>query len=152
MSRKDHPLYATWRGMRQRCMNPNDPAYRNYGGRGVFICEEWNDFWQFVEDMGPKPTPQHSLDKDMIKPGNLIYCKEFCCWATKQEQSANRRGCKPKVGKYISKSSDNIRWMVKISVEPRLKTRVYCKTLEEAEMTRDHLLYERDFYRFVGLY
>lgn len=102
MNKTKHPLYVTWANMRRRCNSPSATAYKDYGGRGVTVCPEWDDFWQFVEDMGDKPSPQHTLDKDMIKPGNLVYCKEYCCWATKQEQEENKRPY-PKGRKKFSK-------------------------------------------------
>ena len=153
MRHQDHPLYNTWQSMRARCNNPNNPAYHDYGGRGVFVCDEWNDFWQFVEDMGPKPTPQHTLDKDIIKAGNLVYCKEFCCWATKAEQASNKRPYKPWKSEcsYIYPYFRGC-YRVQVHVIPKKRTTIYRRTLEEAKEVRDQLVYERDFYRFVGLY
>ena len=75
--------------MRKRCNNPNHPNYKNYGGRGISVCEEWqNDFWMFVYHMGPKPSPEHSLDR---VDNDYIYCPENCRWATQKEQINNRR-------------------------------------------------------------
>ena len=59
-----HPLYETWRGMIARCNNPNHVRYHRYGGRGITVCERWaNDFVVFAADVGPKPSPRHSLDR-----------------------------------------------------------------------------------------
>ena len=82
-----HPLYATWSTMRQRCFDRKHQAYRFYGKRGITICEQWNDFWQFVADMGPKPegTSIDRIDNDgNYEPGN-------CRWATASQQQKNRR-------------------------------------------------------------
>lgn len=86
------PEYRAWRSMLQRCCNSKHPRYAYYGGRGVTVCDRWRHSYQnFLLDMGRKPSPQHSLDKDKIKTGNLVYCPEFCSWATKAEQAQNTR-------------------------------------------------------------
>ncbi len=81
--------YRIWHGMKQRCLNPNYPAYPDYGGRGVTVCEPWRtSFESFLADMGPRPSPRHSIeriDNDKgYEPGN-------CRWATPLDQSRNRR-------------------------------------------------------------
>lgn len=84
--------YYTWRAMRARCLNPNNPAYKNYGGRGITICQRWLDSYEnFLTDMGRRPTPQHSIDR--IDNDLLVdsYSKANCRWATTEEQLANRR-------------------------------------------------------------
>ena len=87
-SKIHHPLYATWQAMIRRCYSPSEASYRNYGGRGIGVCEEWrNDFWSFVRDMGdrPKGTSIDRIDNDMwYEPSN-------CRWATPVEQTRNRR-------------------------------------------------------------
>ena len=74
--------------MRARCLNPKHPAFPNYGGRGIGICERWTSFEAFHSDMGNRPSPLHSLDRQDnsrgYEPGN-------CRWATAAEQVANRR-------------------------------------------------------------
>lgn len=83
-----HPLYTTWRGMIDRCYNPNNPYYRSYGGRGIYICDRWkNDFHLFVSDMGERPK-NTSIDR-INNDGN--YEPSNCRWATKKEQQSNRR-------------------------------------------------------------
>jgi len=82
------PEYMTWVNMRQRCLNPNTPTWEHYGGRGVAVSPRWDSFWVFLVDVGPRPTPGHSLDRTDVdgnyEPGNVR-------WATKSEQSRNRR-------------------------------------------------------------
>jgi hypothetical protein len=84
----EHPLYATWRSMRDRSNCKTDERYADYGGRGIKVCPEWDDFWVFVEDMGEKPSPMHTLDRIDNDKG---YSKDNCRWATKLEQTENRR-------------------------------------------------------------
>lgn len=82
-----HPLYQTWSGMKQRCNNPKNPAYAKYGGRGIKVCERWSEFDNFLEDMGEKPTPAHSLDR--VDP-SMDYRPDNCRWANHTERAVNK--------------------------------------------------------------
>jgi len=82
------PEFTAWARMRQRCVNPKRPDYRNYGGRGITVCERWNSFENFLADMGRKPSPAHSLDR-INNEGN--YEPSNCQWATLLQQNSNRR-------------------------------------------------------------
>lgn len=79
--------YAIWSAMRKRCYCKSSTAYRYYGKLGVAVCERWNDFKNFLNDMGERPDGK-TLDR--IDPfGN--YEPSNCRWATLQEQAANKR-------------------------------------------------------------
>lgn len=84
-----HPLYATWSGILNRCNNEKSVPYKYYGARGIQVCDRWkNSFYDFIADMGERPTPSHSVERinndGHYEPGN-------CRWATKLEQVMNKR-------------------------------------------------------------
>lgn len=81
--------YVAWASMLQRCKNPKSSAFHYYGARGITVSERWNKFENFFADMGPKPTPQHTLER-LDNNGN--YCGSNCAWRTWPEQNRNNRG------------------------------------------------------------
>lgn len=81
--------YKIYHGILQRCYNPNNPAYKNYGGRGIKVCERWrNSVEAFIDDMGPRPSKAHSVER---KDNNGNYEPDNCVWATQREQMQNTR-------------------------------------------------------------
>ena len=93
MFQKKHGMHGTkvyniWKGIKKRCYQKSYQHFDRYGGRGITMCEEWQeDFLSFYKDMGEPPTPEHQLDR-IDNNGN--YTKENCRWVTRQENCRNR--------------------------------------------------------------
>lgn len=80
-------IFKIWAGMRKRCNNPNFKSYSDYGGRGIKVCNEWDSFIAFYNDMKEGYADNLSLER---KNPDGNYCKENCRWATMKEQSRNK--------------------------------------------------------------
>lgn len=83
------PEYQAWISIKARCYNPNSRNYKNYGGRGISMCSEWDaDFMAFYEHIGPRPSDRHSIDRIDVnghyEPGNVR-------WTTWDVQAVNKR-------------------------------------------------------------
>lgn len=89
LTRQFNAEWRSWLAMRQRCSNPRTVGWADYGGRGIKVCRRWkSSFANFLKDMGPKPTPQHSIDR---KDVDKNYTPSNCRWATKLDQARNCR-------------------------------------------------------------
>lgn len=83
------PEYRAWKSIKMRCYNPKFKQYKDYGGRGIEVCERWlNSYEAFLADMGRKPTLKHSINR---KDNNCDYCPENCEWADDATQRLNKR-------------------------------------------------------------
>ena len=118
-----HPLFEIWGSMKKRCYNPKTKAYKDYGGRGISVCDDWvSDFKSFYE-WAIRTGYKEGLTIDRINV-NGNYCPENCRWITLQEQARNRRNtvwvtyqgkqiCKAEFARMIGISDSTVRRRIK---------------------------------------
>jgi len=139
-----HPLFRTYRGILVRCYQKNYLQYHNYGGRGIKMCGRWfYSFDAFVEDMGPRPGPEYSIDR---VDNDGWYGPDNCRWATRKEQSNNRRD-KPCISghRYIRYSGGRFKiWSIYPSINGACQYLGATFCLEEAIKIRDKFLKEKN--------
>ncbi len=120
----------TWCAMKDRCGNPKCISYKNYGGRGIKVCDEWvKSFKAFFDHMGPKPSPEHSIDRinndGNYEPGN-------CRWATRSQQRRNRRPFVPSgINKLSWKAKRASEGLCTVCGKRKLATTTRCQECRE---------------------
>ena len=103
--------YRSWVAMKSRCNNPNRHNYKNYGGRGIKVCQKWKNFDDFYKDMGDRPSREYTLGR--IDPdGN--YCKSNCRWSTRGSQQHNKARVRANSG-YRGVCKSNKKWQAVIT-------------------------------------
>lgn len=113
---RDTPEYLVRANILDRCLNPNAEDYPNYGGRGITVCKEWEEsFLAFYRDMGPRPSPDLTIDRIN---NDLGYFPDNCEWRTRTEQARNRRMRKDNTSGVAGVSWDKAagKWRAKIKV------------------------------------
>ena len=126
------PEFVAWADMKQRCFNENHKRYKDYGGKGIGICQKWiNSFEEFYKDMGDKPEPKSEYSLDRIN-NQGDYEPQNCKWRTWEEQYNNRNTCIYIT--YNNKTQTITQWAKEIGLHPtslmkRLKTG---KSIEES--------------------
>lgn len=109
------PEYVSWASMKNRCNNKKGNRYADWGGRGIRVCDRWNgSFENFLEDMGERPSIEHTIDRYPDVNGN--YEPDNCRWATPKQQNRNKRS-----NKWISYDSTTMiveDWASKLNISP----------------------------------
>ncbi len=136
----NHPLYTTWSGIKYRCSNPNNSAYKNYGGRGISICKEWKNsfptFRDWAEQNGWAPNGKLQIGR-IDNNGN--YKPSNCRWVTPRENILNQRTKKNNTSGYrgVSLFKHNKLWRAYITIKGKTTHLGYYATPEEAVTARN---------------
>lgn len=125
------PEYKAWTSLLMRCYSQKDISYEYYGGRGIKVCERWNKFENFYDDIGDRPSNKHSLDR---VDSNGDYCKENCKWSTILEQNCNKRNNNNIIGITL-RDNGSYQWH---TMENGVRYSGTCKTKEIAATMYDN--------------
>ncbi len=140
-----HKLYKTWQNLIQRCNNPKRKDYKDYGGRGIIVCEEWLDVTIFIawcESTHPN-TKGYTLDRINNELG---YFPENCRWADSTTQALNQRKYKNNTSGFtgITKKKHGKSWLAQIRILNTNKHIGSFPTIEEAVQARDNYIIENN--------
>ena len=138
-------FYQTWYGMLQRCTNSSRKEFKDYGGRGISVCEEWLDIRNFTEwcDLTHPNIEGMTLDRIDNDKG---YSPENCTWSNKTTQAINKRMQKNNKSGYVGVIWDKRtnKWRSSIIVNKKYKQIKMCETIEEAVQARDNYIIENN--------
>lgn len=132
------PEYISYTSMITRCTNPNRESYKNYGGRGIKICERWrSSYTSFLEDMGRRPEPKEEFSLER-KDVDGDYSPENCVWADITTQARNHRKQRNNTSGHIGVSFHKgiQKWTAQITVSKKQKYLGSFEDIEDAIITR----------------
>lgn len=140
-----HRLYKTWCNMRNRCYNQEFKQYKDYGGRGIKICEEWLDVVKFIKWVDEESNWEEGLSLDRID-NDSDYSPENCRFVTGTIQSINQRISKKNKTGYVGVGfvEKENRYKARVSINNKTINIGYFKTLEEAVQARDQYIIDND--------
>ena len=133
----EHPMYHMYNSMMRRCHSPNERFYHNYGGRGIRVCERWEIFANFVADMGPRPSPDMTIER---KDNDAGYSPENCVWASRSDQCVNRRRFKNNTVGSTGIVEVNARFSARFDYEHERYQIGRFDTVAEAEAARNEFI------------
>ena len=138
-----HRLYYIWFGLVDRCTNPNHNRYKDYGGRGITVCEEWLDVKNFIEDMYPSYMEGFTLDRIDNDKG---YSPDNCRWADATTQAVNKRIKKTNTSGFVGINLEIrcCKWVARVSIAGKENWIGSFKTIEEAVQARDNYIIENN--------
>ena len=142
---KKHRFYNTYRNMMQRCYTKSNPAYKDYGGRGITVCEEWLDVVKFIEWCESTCPNEKGISLDRID-NDKGYSPENCRWTDATTQNINQRMRRTNTSGYVGIHwvESRLKWVSRINVE---KKRIWLgdyNTIEEAAQARDNYIIENN--------